>query len=180
MFGDRSQRKALGTHAHFVTFKDDFSGHLTVYFMKKKSEVLYLLRLYAAMLLNNTGFYMLTLRSDNGRAEYVNSENSLVQEMRYSSRVKCSIHTWTKRSSWVDVPDSNRHHTLNAYLKRPSTSTLYGSYCLHYIHPQQSSFQNQSSHLHRKQEWKETKPLQHSHLWSKNLCKDPEYNQVRS
>lgn len=44
--------------------------------MKKMSEVPSLLRLYAAMLLKETGFYMLTLRSDNGRAEYVNNENT--------------------------------------------------------------------------------------------------------
>ena len=43
--------------------------------MKKKSEVPAYLRLYAAMLLNETGNYILTLRSDNGRAEYINNEN---------------------------------------------------------------------------------------------------------
>ena len=66
---------SLGGARYYVTFKDDFSGYLTVYFMKKKSEVPAYLRLYAAMLLNETGNYILTLRSDNGRAEYINNEN---------------------------------------------------------------------------------------------------------
>jgi hypothetical protein len=43
--------------------------------MKRKSEVPSLIRLYHATLLNETGNYMLTLRTDNGRGEYVNSEN---------------------------------------------------------------------------------------------------------
>jgi hypothetical protein len=42
--------------------------------MKKKSEVPAFLRLYAAMVLNETGNYILTLRPDNGRAEYINNE----------------------------------------------------------------------------------------------------------
>jgi hypothetical protein len=66
---------SLGRARYYVTFKDDFSGYLTVYFMKKKSEVPAFLRLYAAMVLNETGNYILTLRSDNGRAEYINNEN---------------------------------------------------------------------------------------------------------
>jgi hypothetical protein len=43
--------------------------------MKKKSEGTAFLRLFAAMVLNETGNYILTLRSDNGRAEYINNEN---------------------------------------------------------------------------------------------------------
>lgn len=44
--------------------------------MKRKNEVPALIRLYHALLLNETGFYMLTLRSDNGKGEYVNKENA--------------------------------------------------------------------------------------------------------
>jgi transposase InsO family protein len=66
---------SLGGATYYVTFKDDFSGHLTVYFMKRKSEVPSLIRLYHATLLNETGNYMLTLRTDNGKGEYVNNEN---------------------------------------------------------------------------------------------------------
>ena len=43
--------------------------------MKRKSEVPSLILLYHATLLNETGNYMLTLRTDNGRGEYVNNEN---------------------------------------------------------------------------------------------------------
>jgi hypothetical protein len=43
--------------------------------MKKKSEGTAFLCLFAAMVLNETGNYILTLRSDNGRAEYINNEN---------------------------------------------------------------------------------------------------------
>ena len=42
--------------------------------MKRKNEVPALIELYHAMLLNQTGYYMLTLRTDNGRAEYDNHE----------------------------------------------------------------------------------------------------------
>jgi hypothetical protein len=66
---------SLGGVRYYVTFKDDFIGYLTVYFMKKKSEGTAFLRLFAAMVLNETGNYILTLRSDNGRAEYINNEN---------------------------------------------------------------------------------------------------------
>jgi hypothetical protein len=41
-----------------------------VYFTKKKNEVPASIQLYHAMLLNETGYYMLTLRTDNGRAEH--------------------------------------------------------------------------------------------------------------
>jgi transposase InsO family protein len=61
---------------YFVTFKDDYSGYTTVYLMKRKNEVPALFRLYHALLLNETGFYMLTLRSDNGKGEYVNKKNA--------------------------------------------------------------------------------------------------------
>ena len=42
--------------------------------MKKENEVPALIELYHAMHLNQTGYYMLTLRTDNGRAEYDNHE----------------------------------------------------------------------------------------------------------
>ena len=61
---------------YFVTFKDDYSGYTTVYVVKRKNEVPALIRLYHALLLNETGFYMLTLRSDNGKGEYVNKKNA--------------------------------------------------------------------------------------------------------
>jgi hypothetical protein len=55
---------SLGGTRYFVTFKDYFRGYITIYFMKKKKEVPALIRLYHAMLLNETGYYMLTFRSD--------------------------------------------------------------------------------------------------------------------
>ena len=67
---------SLGGARYFLVFKDDYSGYATVYFMKKKNEVPALIRLYHALLLNQTGYYMHTLRSDNGKGEYVNQENA--------------------------------------------------------------------------------------------------------
>jgi hypothetical protein len=55
---------------YFVTFKDDYSGYTTVYLMKRKNEVPALFRLYHALLLNETGFYMLTLGSYIGNGEF--------------------------------------------------------------------------------------------------------------
>jgi transposase InsO family protein len=67
---------SIGRARYFVTFKDDYSGYTTVYVVKRKNEVPALIRLYHALLLNETGFYMLTLRSDNGKGEYVNKKNA--------------------------------------------------------------------------------------------------------
>ena len=75
------KEKSLGGASYFISFKDDFSGSLHVYFMKRKSEGPAHLRLYSNMLLNQTGNHILTLRTDNG-GEFVNNENKLWCEER--------------------------------------------------------------------------------------------------
>ena len=57
---------SLGHARYYVLFTDDFSGWRVVYFMKNKSEVPALFRLFVASLLNETGNRVRTLRSDNG------------------------------------------------------------------------------------------------------------------
>ncbi|GMF22875.1 unnamed protein product [Phytophthora fragariaefolia] len=49
-----------------VTFIDDYSRHVTVYFMKAKSEVLSKFKIYKAAMENATGTTIKRLRSDNG------------------------------------------------------------------------------------------------------------------
>ena len=57
---------SIGHARYYVLFTDDFSGWRVVYFMKSKSEVPALFRLFVASLLNETGNTVRTLRSDNG------------------------------------------------------------------------------------------------------------------
>jgi hypothetical protein len=64
---------SVGNARYYVLFTDDFSGWRVIYFMKCKSEVPALFRLFFASLLNETGNTVRTLRSDNG-GEYTGTE----------------------------------------------------------------------------------------------------------
>lgn len=57
---------SFGSARYYVLFTVDFSGWRVVHFMKSKSEVPALFRLFIASLLNETGNTVHTLRSDNG------------------------------------------------------------------------------------------------------------------
>ncbi|KAE9279871.1 hypothetical protein PF001_g24507 [Phytophthora fragariae] len=60
------QTKTPGGCTYAVTFIDDFSRHVTVYFMKKKAEVLEKFKMFKADMENATGRKIKRLRSDNG------------------------------------------------------------------------------------------------------------------
>ncbi|KAE9224632.1 hypothetical protein PF002_g14635 [Phytophthora fragariae] len=60
------QTKTPGGCTYAVTFIDDFSRHVTVYFMKKKSKVLEKFKMFKADMENATGRKIKRLRSDNG------------------------------------------------------------------------------------------------------------------
>ncbi|KAE9006901.1 hypothetical protein PR001_g17096, partial [Phytophthora rubi] len=60
------QTKTPGDCMYAVTFVDDFSGHVTVYFMKKNAEVLEKFKMLKANMENATGRKIKRLRSDNG------------------------------------------------------------------------------------------------------------------
>ncbi|KAE9323261.1 hypothetical protein PF008_g17414 [Phytophthora fragariae] len=60
------QTKTPGGCTYAVTFIDDFSRHVTVYFMKKKSEVLEKFKMFKADMENATGRKIKRIRSDNG------------------------------------------------------------------------------------------------------------------
>ncbi|KAE8950986.1 hypothetical protein PR001_g33923, partial [Phytophthora rubi] len=60
------QTKTPGGCTYAVTFIDDFSRHVTVYFMKKKAEVLEKFKKFKADMENATGRKIKRLRSDNG------------------------------------------------------------------------------------------------------------------
>ena len=57
---------SINGERYYVIFKDDFSGYVKTYFLKKKSEVFSYYRLLAAWIKNQTGLDILTLRSDGG------------------------------------------------------------------------------------------------------------------
>ncbi|GMF42867.1 unnamed protein product [Phytophthora fragariaefolia] len=60
------QTKTPGGCTFGVTFIDDYSRHVTVYFMKAKSEVLSKFKIYKAAMENATDKRIKRLRSDNG------------------------------------------------------------------------------------------------------------------
>ncbi|KAE9084997.1 hypothetical protein PF007_g21303 [Phytophthora fragariae] len=60
------QTKTPGGCTYAVTFIDDFSRHVTVYFMKKKSQVLEKFKILEADMESDTGRKIKRIRSDNG------------------------------------------------------------------------------------------------------------------
>ncbi|GMF33983.1 unnamed protein product [Phytophthora lilii] len=60
------QTKTPGGCMYVVTFIDDCSRHVTVYFMKAKSEVLSKFMIFKAVIENATGMAIKRLRSNNG------------------------------------------------------------------------------------------------------------------
>ena len=61
---------SLGGSQYFVTFIDDFSRKVWVYFIKQKSKVFAKFKIWKAEVENQTGRKIKYLRSDNG-AEYI-------------------------------------------------------------------------------------------------------------
>ncbi|CAJ2662759.1 unnamed protein product [Trifolium pratense] len=68
-----TREASMGGSRYFVTFTDDFSRKLWVYFMKHKSEVFSKFKLWKAEVENQTGRKIKYLRSDNG-TEYTDSQ----------------------------------------------------------------------------------------------------------
>ncbi|GMF58096.1 unnamed protein product [Phytophthora fragariaefolia] len=60
------QTRSYGGRTFAVTFIDDYSRHMTVYFMKAKSEVLSKFKVFKAAMENATGKTIKRLRSDKG------------------------------------------------------------------------------------------------------------------
>ncbi|WVZ05968.1 hypothetical protein V8G54_019314 [Vigna mungo] len=63
---------SVGGKQYFVTFIDDHSRKVWVYFLKHKSEVFEAFKIWKAMVENETGLKIKKLRSDNG-GEYVDT-----------------------------------------------------------------------------------------------------------
>lgn len=71
---------SIGGSRYFVTFIDDHSRRIFVYFMKNKSEVFEKFKLFKAMVENQHERKIKAIRSDNGR-EYVNTQfNKLLED----------------------------------------------------------------------------------------------------
>ncbi|KAE8681319.1 hypothetical protein F3Y22_tig00111330pilonHSYRG00089 [Hibiscus syriacus] len=68
-----STTSSLGGSRYYVTFIDDFSRKVWVYFLKQKSEVFEKFKLWKAEVENQTGRKIKCLRSDNG-TEYTDSQ----------------------------------------------------------------------------------------------------------
>ena len=65
--------ESIGGSRYFVTFIDDYSRCCAVYFMKSKSEVFERFKEFEAIVVNQSGQKIGTLRSDNG-GEYLSKE----------------------------------------------------------------------------------------------------------
>lgn len=63
----------MGGSRYFVTFIDDFSRCISVYFIKHKTEVFEKFKLFEAMVTNECGKPIMKLRTDNGD-EYTSTE----------------------------------------------------------------------------------------------------------
>ncbi len=64
---------SIGGSKYFITFIDDYSRHVAVYFMREKSQALSFFKTYVAAMENLTGKKVKILQTDNG-TEYVNKE----------------------------------------------------------------------------------------------------------
>ena len=60
-----TKTKCLGGARYFVTFIDDYTRYCSVYFMKHKSEVFNKVKEYEALMTNESGKKVCTLRTDN-------------------------------------------------------------------------------------------------------------------
>ena len=67
------QVDSIGGSRYFVTFIDDYSHCVSVYFLKHKSEVLRKFQEFELLVVNESGGRIVKLRTDNG-GEYVSTE----------------------------------------------------------------------------------------------------------
>ncbi|XP_073816655.1 ecdysteroid phosphate phosphatase isoform X1 [Musca autumnalis] len=65
--------RSEGGSRYFISFIDDFSRFITVYFLKRKSDALQVFKRYKSNVEKQTGYVLKTLRSDNG-TEYLNND----------------------------------------------------------------------------------------------------------
>jgi transposase InsO family protein len=63
----------LEGNRYFITFIDDFSKKLWVYFLKEKSAAFIVFKNFKALVENQSGHKLVTLRSDRG-SEYTSKE----------------------------------------------------------------------------------------------------------
>lgn len=83
---------SVGGSKYFVTFIDDKSRRIFVYFMRSKSEVFEKFKIFKAQVEKQTGCKIKSLRSDNGR-EYINSNFDLYLEKEGITRQLTVPHT---------------------------------------------------------------------------------------
>ncbi|KAE8676976.1 Vesicle-associated protein 4-1 [Hibiscus syriacus] len=90
---------SLAGSLHYVTFIDDSTRKVWVYFLKKKSEVLDTFRKWKAMVENETGLKVKRLRSDNGGEYRDKRMNRTLNERARSMR----IHAGLPKFLWAEA-----------------------------------------------------------------------------
>ena len=96
---------SIGGCHYFVTFIDDYSRKVWVYFMKKKSEVFGHFKAFKAMVEKETGLQIKCLRSDGGGEYFSNEFNTFLDEQGIKRQFTCH---YTPQQNEV-VERKNRH-----------------------------------------------------------------------
>jgi len=129
---------AIGGASYFVTFKDDFSGFVSIFFIKKKSEVFAYYRLFAALVKNHTGKDVLTFRSDGGGEHESNEFQDHLKEKGVRHETSCA---YTPSQNGVSertnrtVMEAARCmlHSSNAPLWLWGEAVMYAAYILNRV-----------------------------------------------
>ena len=72
--------QSIGGYRYFITFIDDHSRHLRIYYLKKKSDAFSKFKLFRAAAKNATGTDIKVYRTDGG-GEYVLHEFEAISEI---------------------------------------------------------------------------------------------------
>jgi len=88
-----TRESSLDGSMYYVTFIDDFSRKVWVYFLKQKSEIFDKFKLWKAEVENQTGRKIKYLRSDNG-IEYTNSRSeNYMRSIEFRDIFQCERNT---------------------------------------------------------------------------------------
>ncbi|KAE9021320.1 hypothetical protein PR002_g12281 [Phytophthora rubi] len=144
---DPMQTKTPGGCTYAVTFIDDFSCHVTVYFMKKKAKVLEKFKMFKVDVENTTGRRLKRIRSDNGgeytgrlfkeylskqgirhekTVSYTPQQNGLAERMNRSlvEMARCMLYHEGINKNWISNIVTVKTPYEIVYQKKPQLKNL--------------------------------------------------------
>ena len=105
---------SLGGCRYFVTFIDDFSKRIWIYFIKNKSEVLSKFQHFVHLLKTMTGRTVQALRTDNG-GEYTSKDFAeFCLSQGISRGTTTTLHPGTQRRRRTAKPITTGHHQMSS------------------------------------------------------------------